>query len=80
MTSPAEEVDEALAAAHSHAERYLASLPTRPVVPEAGVPEVIRSLGPELPEDPVPAADVIDRLAEATGPGIAAVGSGRFFG
>jgi glutamate/tyrosine decarboxylase-like PLP-dependent enzyme len=69
----------ALERAHRHAEAWLASLDDRPVPPSVDTAEVVRRLG-DLPEGPTPAAEVVDLLAEACEPGLAAIPSGRFFG
>ncbi len=69
----------ALERAHRHAEAWLASLDDRPVPPSVDTDEVVRRLG-DLPEGPTPAAEVVDLLAEACEPGLAAIPSGRFFG
>jgi glutamate/tyrosine decarboxylase-like PLP-dependent enzyme len=66
-------------AAH-HAARWLDSLDTRPVPPQASVAEVAKELGLELPDGPTPATEVIDLLARACEPGLTAMPSGRFFG
>ena len=44
----------ALDHANRHANRWLASLPARPVPPRASVAEVTEALGAELPAGPVP--------------------------
>jgi glutamate/tyrosine decarboxylase-like PLP-dependent enzyme len=72
--------DIALARAASHANRWLDSLATRPVPPRASVAEVTAALGTGLPDGPTPAPEVIDLLARACEPGLAAMPSGRFFG
>jgi glutamate/tyrosine decarboxylase-like PLP-dependent enzyme len=69
----------ALERAHRHAEAWLESLDERPVPPSVDTDEVVRRLG-DLPDASTPAADVIDLLAEACEPGLAAIPSGRFFG
>ncbi len=69
----------ALERAHRHAEAWLKSLDDRQVPPSIDTDEVVRRLG-DLPDGPTPAADVIDLLAEACEPGLAAIPSGRFFG
>jgi glutamate/tyrosine decarboxylase-like PLP-dependent enzyme len=74
------EQDTALARAAHHATRWLDSLPTRPVPPQATVAEVTGKLGTELPDGPTPARDVIDLLAAACEPGLTAMPSGRFYG
>jgi glutamate/tyrosine decarboxylase-like PLP-dependent enzyme len=70
----------ALDAAARHAARWLDSLETRPVPPQAGVDEVAAALGTELPQGPTPAPEVIDLLARACDPGLTAMPSGRFYG
>jgi glutamate/tyrosine decarboxylase-like PLP-dependent enzyme len=70
----------ALDQAVGHATRWLDSLDTRPVPPQASVAQVAKELGPELPDGPAPAAEVVDLLARACEPGLTAMPSGRFFG
>jgi len=70
----------ALDHAARHATRWLDSLATRPVPPQASVAEVAKALGSELPDGPTPAAEVIDLLAGACEPGLTAMPSGRFYG
>jgi glutamate/tyrosine decarboxylase-like PLP-dependent enzyme len=70
----------ALDTASGHAKRWLDSLDTRRVPPRAGVAEVIKELGTELPDGPTPAPEVIDLLATACEPGLTAMPSGRFYG
>ncbi|HEY6791709.1 MAG TPA: pyridoxal-dependent decarboxylase [Trebonia sp.] len=74
------EYESALARAVDHATRWLDSLPTRPVPPQADVAAVIKALGAELPDGPTAADEVIDLLATGSEPGLAAMGSGRFYG
>jgi glutamate/tyrosine decarboxylase-like PLP-dependent enzyme len=69
----------ALDRAHAHAVAWLESLDDRRVPPAVDADEMVRRLG-ELPEGPMPAADVVDLLAEACEPGLVAIPSGRFFG
>jgi glutamate/tyrosine decarboxylase-like PLP-dependent enzyme len=66
--------------AAEHAHRWLDSLASRPVPPQASVAEVVKELGTELPDGPTPAAEVIDLLAGACEPGLTAMPSGRFYG
>jgi glutamate/tyrosine decarboxylase-like PLP-dependent enzyme len=73
------EMHDALAAAHRLAVEWLDSLPTRAVPPRVGVAEVAATLG-DLPDGPQPAADVIEHLAAAVGPGLTAIPSGRWYG
>ena len=70
----------ALARAHEHTSRWLASLDQRDVPPRASVDEVVARLGAELPDGPTAPAEVIDLLATACDPGLTAMPSGRFFG
>ena len=70
----------ALDHAKRHANRWLDSLPTRPVPPQASAAEVTEALGTELPAGPTPANEVIDLLASACEPGLTAMPSGRFYG
>jgi glutamate/tyrosine decarboxylase-like PLP-dependent enzyme len=70
----------ALDHAARHANRWLDSLATRPVPARASAAEIVRALGPELPDNPAPANEVIDLLASACEPGLTAMPSGRFFG
>ncbi|MBD5785020.1 aspartate aminotransferase family protein [Cellulosimicrobium terreum] len=74
------QTDDALHRAHEHATTWLGSLATRPVPPQATVDEVVAALGTDLPEGPTPAAEVVDLLASACGPGLTAMPSGRFYG
>ena len=70
----------ALSIAVAHAERWLASLDSRPVPPQAQVEEIVERLGPTLPDGPQDAAGVVERLATACEPGLTAMPSGRFYG
>ncbi|MDF9876671.1 pyridoxal phosphate-dependent decarboxylase family protein [Cellulosimicrobium cellulans] len=72
--------DAALLRAHEHAAAWLDSLATRPVPPRASVADVVAALGTDLPDGPTTAADVVDLLAAACGPGLTAMPSGRFYG
>jgi glutamate/tyrosine decarboxylase-like PLP-dependent enzyme len=70
----------ALDHAARHANRWLDSLPTRPVPPRASAAEIVKALGTELPDNPTQADEVIELLASACEPGLTAMPSGRFFG
>jgi glutamate/tyrosine decarboxylase-like PLP-dependent enzyme len=70
----------ALEAAVRHARGWLDGLATRPAPPQASVAEVAKALGPELPDGPTPADEVIDLLATACDPGLTAMPGGRFYG
>ena len=70
----------ALDTAAWHAKRWLDSLDTRPVPPQATVAQVTKELGIELPDGPAPATEVVELLATACEPGLTAMPSGRFYG
>ena len=80
MHGHAPDVAEALARAHEHALTWLTSLTDRAVPPAASVSQVVAALGTELPDGPTDPVEVVDLLAHAVGPGLAAMPSGRFFG
>ncbi|MGH3346333.1 MAG: pyridoxal phosphate-dependent decarboxylase family protein [Nocardioides sp.] len=77
---PDEATAAALDRAHAHALAWLDSLPDRPVPPRLQVADLVERLGRDLPEGPTDPAAVVDLLADATGPGLTAMPSGRFFG
>jgi glutamate/tyrosine decarboxylase-like PLP-dependent enzyme len=56
------------------------SLDDRPVFPHATVDELRAGFGAQLPEEPTPAAQVIEELAAAAEPGLVAEAGGRYFG
>ncbi len=80
MTSTRDETEAALERAVEHARTWLASLDKRDVPARASIADVAAALGPELPEGPTAAGDVVDTLALACEPGLVAMPSGRFFG
>jgi glutamate/tyrosine decarboxylase-like PLP-dependent enzyme len=59
---------------------FVDSLAERPVRPEASVEAMRRALGGPLQEQPRDPRQVIDELSRAAEPGLAAMGSGRYFG
>ena len=59
---------------------YLESLETRPVGASRTFAEMRDALDGPVPEGPTDARAVVDELAHVLEPGIAAMGSGRFFG
>ncbi len=59
---------------------YLSSLPTRPVHPRAGHPEVRAALDHPLTDDGVDAVQVVADLARDLTPHVTAHASGRYFG
>ncbi|MCU1657014.1 MAG: putative amino acid decarboxylase, pyridoxal-dependent protein [Pseudonocardiales bacterium] len=80
MSAQPELYTAALDRASAHARAWLASVPDRPVGPRVSADDVAAGFGGGLPEDPCPAADVVDQLAAAAEPGLMAIASGRFFG
>jgi glutamate/tyrosine decarboxylase-like PLP-dependent enzyme len=64
----------------SYAREYLEGLGERRVGWTASAAELHRSLGGSLPEEPSDPREVILELARAAEPGLAAYGSGRYFG
>ena len=79
MTAREEAYSAALDAAITHARRWLASMPDRPIPPRRGVDEVAKALG-ELPDEPTDPAAAVELLGEAVEEGLMAMPSGRFFG
>lgn len=71
---------DALDAAHRHALEWLDSVEERPIRPEADVDAVLARLQRTLPDGGTDAAAVVDELAEASVPGLMAMGSSRFYG
>ncbi|WP_448072674.1 aminotransferase class V-fold PLP-dependent enzyme [Georgenia yuyongxinii] len=80
MDWPSQEYDAPLDRAHAHVRTWLGTLADRPVPPQADIAELVAALGPDLPEHPTPAADVVDHLAAVADAGLTAMPSGRFFG
>src|SRR3954469_8338030 len=59
---------------------YVESVPRRPVGPTATIEELRATLDLPLPDGPVDGLEVIDALVRDVGPGLAQMGSGRYFG
>src|SRR5262245_65641624 len=59
---------------------YVETLDDRPVFPDASPEQLRAALGGPLPEEPLPAEQVIEELVEHVEPGVVATGSGRYFG
>src|SRR3954464_8300888 len=76
---PMETRSAALDRARDHAVAWLSSMDDRAVPPSVDADEMVRRLG-ELPDQPTPAVEVVDLLAEICEPGLVAIPSGRFFG
>jgi len=79
MTAREEAYTAALQAAMTHAQRWLASMPDRPIPPRRTADELAKAFG-ELPDRPVDPAAAVDLLAEVVDDGLMAMPSGRFFG
>lgn len=71
---------EALDAAHRHATEWIDSLEDRPVRPDTDVDGILARLDRTLPDSGADAAAVVEELAEASAPGLMAMGSSRFYG
>ena len=78
MESP--DWDKPLQAASRAAIDFLHGLPVRPVGANASRSDLLGSLGGELPDEGLDAAEVIDSLVRVAEPGLVATQSGRFFG
>ena len=72
--------DDVLDVAERHARAWVSGIRERPIPPRLGTDEVKERLGRELPESGEPATEVLDLLAEASEPGLMAMGSPRFYG
>jgi glutamate/tyrosine decarboxylase-like PLP-dependent enzyme len=59
---------------------YVETLDTRPVRPERGYRDMLALLDEPLPDDPSDPVSVVESLARTGEPGVAAMGSGRYFG
>src|SRR3954454_19738453 len=66
--------------AFAHAQAFLRSLPDRPVGPPVDPDALRAALGRELPDEGVPAEQVIDELVAGAEPGIVASAGPRYFG
>ncbi|TFC84143.1 aspartate aminotransferase family protein [Cryobacterium sinapicolor] len=80
MSADPEDYRAALERAQTHAMRWLASVPTRPVGPQADADTLAAGFAAPLPAQPTDPAEVIDELARLSEPGLMAMPSGRFFG
>src|SRR5262249_51272549 len=59
---------------------YVETLGDRPVFPDATPEQLRAALGGPLPEEPLPAEQVVEELVADAEPGVVAMGSGRYFG
>lgn len=80
MTARGEEYAAALDRAAAHARRWLASVPDRPVPPQADADTLRAAFGEQLPDGPSEPVAVLDSLAAAMDRGLLDIASGRFFG
>ncbi|NKX54172.1 pyridoxal phosphate-dependent decarboxylase family protein [Arthrobacter mobilis] len=80
MSARPEDYNKALERAKAHALEWLASIPERPVGPQATADELAARLAVPLPDEPTDPAEVVDELAALVEPGLMAMPSGRFFG
>ncbi len=80
MTARSSDYQPALDAAAAHAQRWLESVPGRPVPPSLDADALRAGFGERIPDGPCDPARVVDRLAENAEPGLMAIASGRFFG
>jgi len=80
MTARPDAYEAALDRALAHTRSWLHSLPERTVPPDASADDLRAQFGGALPDGPMGAAEVVDRLAALAEPGLMAMPSGRFFG
>ena len=59
---------------------YVDSLGERPVFPQVTPEQLREALGGPLPDEPLPAEQVVEELVAGAEPGVVALGSGRYFG
>lgn len=71
---------QALDVAHRHAMAWLGTVAERRVRPDLDVDGVLARLERALPDEGMDAAAVVEELAEASEPGLMAMGSPRFYG
>jgi glutamate/tyrosine decarboxylase-like PLP-dependent enzyme len=80
MSAGGEPYSEALSAAARRAAEWLASLPDRHVGPAQSAHDLAADFNGPLPAQGMPAAAVVEYLADKAEPGLMAMPSGRFFG
>ena len=78
--SDADMTHDLLTAATRHALAYLESVPNRAVPARASADELASAFAVPLPQVPTDPRDVLERLVAAAEPGLATLGSPRFFG
>ena len=77
---PDDEACSALDAAHRHALAFDRTRATRPPAAQAGFAALLEAFGGPTPETGMPAAEAIEQLAAAAGPGLLGTAGPRFFG
>jgi glutamate/tyrosine decarboxylase-like PLP-dependent enzyme len=80
MSAEPDDYTRALKQAHHHAEKWLASVPTREVGPQRTADQLAAQFHQPLQDEGADPADVVDELARRVEPGLMAMPSGRFFG
>ncbi|MDR6416260.1 pyridoxal-dependent decarboxylase [Pseudarthrobacter sulfonivorans] len=80
MSAGGQPYSEALSAAARRAADWLESLPQRHVGPAKSAHDLAADFGGPLPAQGLPAAAVVEYLADKAEPGLMAMPSGRFFG
>lgn len=70
----------AIERAHQLAGSFLDGLDARPVWPRADITEMLERLGGDLPDNGLPAVQVVEELAAAADPGLVGSAGPRFFG
>src|SRR3954463_9179604 len=80
MSAGEERYRDALEAAVRHARQWLVSQDPRHIGPGATAAELAADFGGPLPQEGMPADEVVDYLAAKAEPGLMAMPSGRFFG
>src|SRR3954471_2209990 len=80
MSAGEERYRDALEAAVRHARQWLVSQDTRHLGPRATAAGLAAHFGGPLPQEGMPADEVVDYLAAKAEPGLMAMPSGRFFG
>ena len=80
MDDTTEQYRAALEVAHRHALDWLGTVADRPIRPDLDVDGVLSQLDHRLQDEGRDAAAVVGELAEASAPGLMAMGSPRFYG
>jgi glutamate/tyrosine decarboxylase-like PLP-dependent enzyme len=79
-TMPDDEARAVFDAAHRHALAFDRTRATRPPAAQAGFAALLDAFGGPTPETGMPAAEAIEQLAAAAGPGLLGTAGPRFFG